>query len=291
MRIHKEGQGLSTLLAVLLFLAACAYLGAAVYRALCPEVSTATAHHALFRERVGLRGIAIREEELLFSPQDPSALPEDGTRLAAGETLCCFADGSSQTLSASSLFFAGQDGYEYLQPDWLFPFEPARAQALLLAEARDEPNCLGRAVRGQVWYFAAVLTEGECPPLGSRCPVYFGADKLEAEALVAALCREDGQSYLLLRFTAGDPAFFRLRHEEAELILAEHRGLQVPLQAIRQDEAGNHCLEIFSAGLVETRTVDILYRGDEVCLVRQRAGEAPLPAPCSVLLQKEGPDS
>ena len=54
--------------------------------------------------------------------------------------------------------------------------------------------------------------------------------------------------------------------------------------AIRQDEAGKNYIDILYAGLVETKSVDILYREGDLCLVEAAA----LPAGSRVIVPKEG---
>jgi len=283
-RIHKGSAGFNTALAVLLFLAACAWLGAAFYRQLEPESRTVSAEPAQVRESVFLSGMAVRTEALLCPAGEADGLPRDGSRLAAGETLACLADGSCLTAPQSLLYFADWDGLEYLSPAALFPFEPDAAAALLSAEPQPAGDCSGRLVLDPVWYFAARISQGQLPDTGSRCRLLLQDRALETEALVAAVCQSGEAGFVLLRLSGSSPDFYRLRREEAELVLAEHRGLSLPREAVRQAEDGKHFLLLLRDGLVEEETVDILYKGDDFYLV-EGAG---LSAGCAVIVSEEG---
>ena len=227
MRIHKELGGLNTALAVLLFLAACAWLGAGFWERLEePQTLPVTLSH--LRESSRLSGIAVREEELFCPEQDPAGLPAAGTRLAAGETLCRFPDGSMEILRAPAHFFPDWDGLEHLDPSRLFPFDAAVAAGLLQTEPEKHPSACGRLVFSSVWYYAARLEEGAIPDPQSRCRLLVDGLDRELEALVLAVAEDASGCYVLLRLDEGSADCLGLRRFDAELVLREYSGLSLP---------------------------------------------------------------
>ena len=78
-----------------------------------------------------------------------------------------------------------------------------------------------------------------------------------------------------------------LRHCSAKLILCEYKGLKIPKNAVCTDNNGKKYIRVLAAGLVETRTVDIIYTGDDFCLVKQSWSWDALREGESVLINRE----
>lgn len=252
----------------LLFLAVCAYMGSGLYEDLTYGVQTVQAESAEIIESIRLSGIAVRREQQLCSPA-AADLPENGKRYAAGALLCMSENGDTLSAPSSALFFEHTDGLEYLSPDKLFPFSPETFESLIDSESESSRHCMGRLVFDNVWYFAAETSSLICPELGQRCRVRFPDIQTECEAAVWAVCSSADSSFMLLRINGGEEQLLSLRKCSAELILSEYRGLKIPKEAVCTDSDGKIFTWVTSAGLVEKRSVDIIYTGDDFCLAKQ----------------------
>ena len=140
-------------LASLLFLAVCAYAGAAL-RGSADGVELMTVSAVTVTDSAELDGIVLRRERVL--PRGAELVPAagDGMRLPAG-TAIEFADGTREHTGQSCVFFSLTDGFEALTPE--APEETdAEALDMLLAESPAESGrCGGRLVSGFDWYYAA----------------------------------------------------------------------------------------------------------------------------------------
>ena len=123
MRIHREtSSAFTALVAALLFLAVCAYIGAGLFQRLSPETLTVRAELFSIAESAEISGIAIRSEQTLLAEKPLKSLPENGRKYSAGESLAVFKDGNPLFSSDSAVFCSFTDGYEHLSPQMLFPF-------------------------------------------------------------------------------------------------------------------------------------------------------------------------
>ena len=122
MRIHKPSDdGFLRAAVVLLFLAVCAWTGAALYRTLRLHPASGEALQAAVAEGIPLTGVAIRREQLLCSRGGATLAAEAGKRVARGAVLAVAADGSAVYAERSAVFFPDWDGLEALGPR--FPSE------------------------------------------------------------------------------------------------------------------------------------------------------------------------
>lgn len=243
---------------VLLFLAVCAYIGAGFYEDLAADVQTVQADCASVIESTRIYGIAVRQEQQFVSVPAES-LPENGARYPAGSALS----------DIPATFFKQYDGFEHLSPDMLFPFSGETFSSLMQGESEKQRHSAGRLVFDNVWYFAAEVRSGRAPDPGQSCRLLFEDIESECQALVWAVCLDEGREYLLLRINGGGEKLMSLRKCSAELILNEHKGLKIPKDAVHTDSEGKKYIWVLTAGLVETRTVDIIYTGDDFCLAQQ----------------------
>lgn len=252
-------------MAAVLFLAACAYLGAGLFGS-APRQHSAAVCPGSMRESVALSGIALRRETLL--PGDMPQELKEGERVSAGAELS-----RSEAVFApeSALCFSGGDGCETLSPEELYPFCPERVRELLECKPESAEGC--RLVYDFCWYFAAV-TDDPCA-LEAPARVRLSLDGAEG-AVPAQLCAvsESGESTaLLLRIGAMHPELLCLRKCAGELIIAEHTGLEIPAEAIHS-EGGSEFVYILTAGKTERREVEILYTQDGRSIVTPAGAEA-----------------
>ena len=203
--------------AALLFLAACAWTGAALYGRLHSEAP-------LPRERAEtagllLDGIALRRERPVCAPEPVELLAEDGERLAAGAAPL-LSGGEPLKSACSAVWFADWDGLEYLNPDSLAELTPQALRSLLESPPETPAEIRGRLVEGRDWYFAA-LTDGAVSA-GERCRLLFeGLDRPLPARVIAVSAAERGQRALLLRLTDGGDDCLSLRRCQARLLREE----------------------------------------------------------------------
>ena len=247
--------------AAVLFLAACAYLGAWLFGSYPPE-RTVTAYPGSIRESAALEGIAIRSEAL-FPAAGLSV--EDGARIPAGTPLS--QEGAQAVFAPSSaLCFAGSDGYETLSPEALHPFSLERVGELMDYTPERADSAPLRLVYDFSWYYAAVTPE-PCPlEEGAWAQVLFSGMESPVSARVCAVDKEADSTALLLRIGAMSPEYLRLRKCSAELIIAEHSGLAIPAAAVLSDSGGAEFVYILTAGKRERREVEIIYTQGEMCI-------------------------
>lgn len=266
MRIHKgESAGPLRAAAALLFVALCAWVGAALYGALHPAAVTAVARRVSVTESVPLEGIALRQEELLCAPGGAVPAVPDGTRVPGGTLLAVFSDGGTLNAPGSVLFFDDWDGLESLSPDLLGRAEVSAVQALLEMQPQLSPGAFGRIVTGRAWCFAALAPAVDLPASGGRCELYFdGIDRPLPARLLSVSAPEGGRRAVLLRLTAGDADCLSLRSCSARLVLGEYSGLELPSAALRYDAAGKPYVYTVSAGELRAVPVELIYTAGEL---------------------------
>ena len=59
--------------------------------------------------------------------------------------------------------------------------------------------------------------------------------------------------------TEGTAAHYSLRHCKAQLPLTPLKGLKLPVSAVLRDDEGNSFVYVLRGGLVQKRSVDIIY--------------------------------
>lgn len=264
-QIHKAESepGYLKAVAVVLFLAVCAYLGAGIYSGLDRELKTIQVSRVTVTDSLELTGLVIRREQLICSPGKAQLCPADGERLPADSLIAVFHDGSELRSQASALFFSDYDGFEYLSPDSLSSLSRRDLEALLQQGAEPDKGAIGRLVSGWDWYFAALPESDAALPSPGRCTLLFeGMEQGVAAELISA-----GEDLpFILRLTCGGEEYLHLRKTKAQLIFSEHTGLELPEEAVRQDADGNEYVYTITAGLVERRPVEILYRAEGRCI-------------------------
>lgn len=175
----------------MLFLTACAYLGAAFFGGLSSaeasppaEVVREAAEYAV------IEGIAIREETV--TERD---FP-DGERVSA-----------AVTGGASAVYFAACDGYEALDPSVLLPLTAEKLEEVMSLSPDAAGG--GRLVTGRDWVIAAFSDRSV--PEGGTCRVRLdGLDRV-LTARIRRSFTENGRNVVLLRLTDGGTDAMKLR--------------------------------------------------------------------------------
>ena len=247
--------------AAVLFIAACAYIGAGLLRDLRPGRETAIVRRASVTDSVELKGIAVRREQLICSP-DGAAHLADGKRVKAGTAL-------SRAVFApvSAIFFSDFDGLESLSAEDLEELSVASLTALLEAGPQTPADAVGRIVTGCDWYYAALAPAGTELTKKEYSLCFAGLDARVRARLLYQSEAEEGEMALLFRLTQGGAEYLRLRKTGAMLILSEYTGLELPEQAVQTDPDGSTFVYTLTAGDERKTAVEILYTARGRCIV------------------------
>ena len=264
-QIHKAESepGFLKAVAVVLFLAVCAYLGAGIYNGLDQDLKTVPVRYVTVTDSLELTGLVIRREQVICSPGKAQFFPSGGDRLPADGLVAVFQDGAELRAPSSALFFPDCDGFEALSPDILPSLSCQELEALLQQEAAPDREAVGRLVFGWDWYFAALPAPDAALPAEGRCTLLF--DGME-QSVPAELISAGEELPFILRLTYGREEYLRLRKAQAQLIFSEHSGLELPEEAVRQDADGTEYVYTVTAGIIERRPVEIIYRAEGRCL-------------------------
>ncbi len=250
---------------VLLFIALCAYMGAGLFEKLNPGVRTVVAENRRITESAELCGIAIRWEQAVCSPDGNAIAAESNKKYSAAE--CSHLFGAEN--ASPAVYFDNFDGYEYLKPDTLSSFSSELFSELMETEPEPNRHCVGRLVNGQAWFFAAQIFSGPVPQKGSQCSLVFDGIEESWRALVWAV----DDDCILLRLNASSQELMSLRKCNAKLIFGQYEGIEIPREALRRDSEGKFYTCVLSAGLVENRSVDIIYTDESFVLSRHLYSE------------------
>lgn len=243
-----------------LFLAVCAYTGAAIYRrAEQPEIVTVQSMH--LRESAELEGIVLREEQSLCFDRGTTPLAREGERLAAGQALALDEKGREILSQRPGIYFSGTDGFEELSA------ADIQAESLSALEetlaARPEKGGGGRLVTGGAWYYWAVCPDRQALSHSGACRIEFeGMGESVPARIIRLSPPENGRRALLLRLNQGGSGYLKLRKTGATLLFSEHSGLYLPEEAIQRAEDGSQFVYTLSAGAAQRRTVEITYTGE-----------------------------
>ena len=259
-------------LCALLFLALCAYIGAALFPG-GTRTKTVVLCSASVTDSAPLRGIVVRREQ----PVICSAEAASGSRVPAGGVYGAGDDGAPLAAASSVIFMSGCDGFEDLSPAAVAPLS-VRGLAGLLEERRStEANA--RLVSGFAWYYAALAPDDARLPLHGHCRLLFDGFDEPAEAyIVSASAPENGQRTRLFRLTAGGEAYLSLRQVSAKLITEEYSGLRLPDSAVHKAEDGTFYVETLTSGALRSVGVKVIYTDAGYSLV----------APCEAGALREG---
>lgn len=255
-----ESSRFFSLVAGTLFLAVCAYGGAALYRQVeRPEIITV--QRSRLRESAELTGIVLREEQRLCFDRGTRPLARDGERLAAGQALALDDAGQEIPSPRSGIYFSESDGFEGLDAGRIEAGEITRLEELLAAKPKKDST--GRLVTGCAWYYWALCPEGQALPQSGACQIEFAGLEESIPARIVSLSPpENGRQAILLRLNAGGSSYLKLRKAEAKLLFSEHSGLYLPEGALQQAADGSEFVYTVSSGSLARREVEITYTGD-----------------------------
>lgn len=262
----RKGPGESRFaqaVAAVLFLAVCAYIGAALAGDLRPGPRTVAVRRSTVSESVELEGLVLRREQAVCT--GGRLLATDGSRLAAGAPLAESREGTLYA-PAAALFYTGLDGLEALGPEDAEDLSVESLRALMRTDPQTPDEAVGRLVLDYAWYFAAlapadtVLEPGVYTlcfqDLGGRVPA----------GLLSSSPAEDGQRVLLFRLTEGGRELLSLRLATAQLILSEIEGLELPEEAVSYDTAGQAYVSALTVAGTKEKPVELLYTGQGRCI-------------------------
>ena len=188
-------------LAALLFTAACAWSGAAVFRCLdAPDEPADELVQAAGPCR--FRGLVLRRERTLDAPPDA----ESGQRLSAAETG-----------TESGLYFPEADSLSALTPEDAAALSAAELDRLLAAPP-ETLSVPGRLVCGEALVIAA-FARGDLPGAPGSCRVTLASGETLSASLLEARPCEDGRSLVLLRLPLGHNRLLTERFVSGEILL------------------------------------------------------------------------
>ena len=251
-------------LSSLLFLAVCAYAGAAL-RGSADGVELMTVSAVTVTESAELDGIVLRRERVLPRGAELEPAAADGLRLPAGAAIA-LPDGTKELTGHSCVFFSKTDGFEALMPDTPEETDAAALDMLLAAAPAQSGHSGGRLVSGFDWYYAAYANAAGKSILPGECRVRFDGFDTAVSARTVNVSDEGGRQFILLRLTEGGADYLSLRKTKAELVFSEQRGLKLPAQAVRHDEDGTDYVYVLCAGVVERRGAELIYSDKDCCL-------------------------
>lgn len=280
-----ESSRFFSLVAGALFLAVCAYGGAALYRQVeQPEIVTVQRRH--LRESAELEGIVLREEQSLCFARGTRPLVPEGQRLAAGQALALDASGQEILSQNAGIYFSQTDAFEGLDAGRIDAGDVSALEALL-AE-KPEKGGEGRLVTGSAWYYWALCSDKQALPDSGACRIEFAGMGESVPARIISLSPpENGRQAVLLRLNQGGSAYLTLRKTGAKLLFSEHSGLVLPEEAIQQAADGSKFVYTLSAGTVEARAVEIIYTGEGFSLAAFGTGPEALREGDLVVIAKE----
>ena len=231
-----------------------------------------------------LRSLVLRRD---FIPDSIETLDEEIARTEARlETLRTEAAPAVRTVTApmAGLYSGAADGFEdLLTPDYLKDLTPARLTGLKPQE--DAGGELGRMIRGDTWYYAAVLSAKEAERLepyltgGKKLFLRFSRGGLrDFPVTLSSLSEEEGgRVAAVFQSRTYLSEVTLLRRENAQAVLRSMDGLRVPPEALRMvteddgsTQTGLYCLVGSEARF---KPVEVAYTGEDFLLVRAAAPE------------------
>lgn len=173
-------------------------------------------------------------------------------------------------------YYPQMDGYEeILTPETLKAVTPERWAELLKTPAVSVSAAQGRLLRGFAWYAVAVLDDAEAQRLriGQRYTVRFPLESARRFSMkVESIQRGEGDASLVVLTTdEKDDVLLRLRTVQAKIVLATHKGLEIPAAALRVQEktsktgAVRRCTGVYivKGSQLILREVQVLHQTDD----------------------------
>ena len=179
------------------------------------------------------------------------------------------------TAPFAGTYSAVTDGYEsVLTPELLENITPSR---LLSLKPEGPVSTVGKLVRGERWYYAAVMSEEDARGItkGGSYELDISGVDIPLPTVAYSIGRaENGRCLVVFRSSRYLSHVTMLRDQSAELILDSHTGLRVPKNALRINEdqqLGVYCRIGREAFF---KPVELIYQGEDYCLVQPGEIEA-----------------
>ncbi len=172
-------------------------------------------------------------------------------------------------------YSAVADGWEgVLTPEALDTLTPDAFARLTPAAVN---STVGKLVRGENWYYAALVDDAEAALIGEGKNYKLAISGVDTSLPVRVHSISASQNGRCLLVLAGDrylSSVTMLRDQNAELILESHTGLRVPKNALRIGENGTTGVYCRIGLQSYFKPVEIIYQGEDYCLVKPGAIDA-----------------
>ncbi len=249
------------LVSAVLFAAVCAY-ALAYFAQIIEDSQYEPLTERTVTDSIAFEGIALRSEQTVCLEGEPVFFCESGERLAARQ-IVAECGGKSVLSPASAIFFNNCDGYEYLTVREE-EFSPDTLRALLCSEKRDE-TAVGRLVKGRTWYFAAAA-DAQNIPCGEVKVKFEDSDESINASLIRSCPDGEGKTAILLKIQLGKNEYLSLRRCRGEIIRNEYTGLEVPTDAVAEEDGMCYVCKFTVKG-EKTCPVEILYKCEDFFLI------------------------
>ena len=180
------------------------------------------------------------------------------------------AGGSSHAVVApfAGTYSAAADGYEaVLTPKAL---ETMTVTDFLRVVPEPVSSTVGRMIRGETWYFAALVAEADARQMEEGRQYELAISGVDMPLPVTAKrvsLPENGRCLIVLKGGSYLSSVSMLREQSAELILDRIDGLRVPKNALRIDADGKIGVYCRIGRQAWFKPVKTLYQGVDYCLV------------------------
>lgn len=188
---------------------------------------------------------------------------EDLKSQATGDTMVV-------TAQASGYFSGTVDGYEdVLTMDALQTMTAAQFQNLQPGSVPE--NALGKLISGSTWYYVTVVPTAQLQDveIGDDIPVSFASDFYDDLTMTVYRMGEDehGSRLLVLSCDRYMQDATLLRQQSADVVFSSFKGLRVPKEAVRVNEAGEAGVYILEGSQAAWKHINILHDNGESYVV------------------------
>ena len=262
------------LITAFILLAVMTYFGIETWRYFTDPILTTSVYVYRSEQAITLNGMLVRDEEVIDCNEPLVELTRaEGERVAKGKRVATVYQ-SAEALSAEQEVASLREQLEQLRyaqtatrdteaalrldsdiegdiiavraaltPDMLPKLIPSEFEQILPAPVS---TTVGKLVRGETWYYAAVIDEDEAAEIakGGRYELAITGVDAALPVVADSVSRaEDGRC--LAVFSGGQHLSYvtALRDQSAELILKSYTGLRIPKNALRINEgqSGVYC--------------------------------------------------
>lgn len=188
---------------------------------------------------------------------------EDLKSQATGDTMVV-------TAQASGYFSGTVDGYEdVLTMDALQTLTVDQFQNIQAGEIPQ--NAMGKLIFGGTWYYVTVVPTDQTREveLGDEIPVSFASDFYDDLTMTVYRLGEDqhGSRLLVLSCDRYMQDATLLRQQSADVVFTSFKGLRVPKEAVRVNEAGEAGVYILEGSQAAWKHINILHDNGESYVV------------------------